>query len=133
MNFRTNKTAFGVLIGVVHHNYIELLGDGVDPMEAGSQRKLTLMYTSVNLAKDSIDPSKLGQKPNKNVLDLSGYGVHELKRCHTLMLTSITNVRNMAQASPSEVTDPSKVLKFAPDVARSYMDMRDFSFLNHHG
>ena len=112
------------------HNYNELLNDGVDPMEAGAHRKLTLMYTSVNLARDAVDPSKLGQKSNKNVLDLSGYDVHELKRFHTLMLTVITNVRHMAQAAPAAAADPSKVLKYVPDVARSYVEMRDFSFLN---
>ena len=115
------------------HNYNELLGDGVDPMEGGARRKLTLIYTSVNLARDAIDPSKLGQKTSKNALDLSGYDVHELKRFHTLMLTTINYVRSMAQFAPSATTDPSKVLKFAPDVVRIYMDMRDFGNLNRSG
>ena len=113
------------------HNYKELLGEGVGPMEGGAQRKLTMMYTSVNLARGAIDPSKLGRKPSKNALDSSGYDVRELKRFRTLMLTSITYVRNTEQASPAATTDPSKVLKFAPYVARSYIDMRDFNILNH--
>ena len=112
------------------HNYAELLSDGVDPMEPGAFRKLTLMQTSVQLAKDAVDPTKSGQKSNKNAIDLRGYDVHELKRFHTLMLTAISSLKSMAQNASSALSDPTKMLKHVPDMVRSFIEMRDFSALS---
>ena len=109
------------------HNYSELLSESVDPAEQGAFRKLSLMYTGVSLARDAIDPSKSNMKSTRNAMDLRGYDVHELKRFHTLMLTALNHVKNMAQAAPNASTDPSKMLKHVPDVVRSLVEMRQFS------
>ena len=113
------------------HNYAELLSGGVDPVEAGAFRKLTLMQTSLQLAKDAADPSKDTQKSSKNTIDLRRYDVRELKRFHTLIPPSIRSLKNMAQNAPSAASDASKMLKHVPDVVRSFIDMRDFSVLSH--
>ena len=113
------------------HNYTEFLPDSVDPLEAGACQKLTLMQTSVQLAKDAVGPSKATQKSIKNTIDLRGYDVHELKRVYTLSLSAIRSLKNMAQNAPSAASDASKMLKLVPDVVRSFTDMRDFSALSH--
>ena len=114
------------------HNYSELLSEGVDPTEQGAFRKISLMYTGVSLARDAIDPTKPGHKSGKNVMDLRGYDVHELKRFHTLLLSALTYVKNMAQAAPNASTDPSKMLKYVPDVVKSLVEMRQFSNVIHY-
>ena len=60
-------------------------------------------------------------------MDLRGYDVNELKRFHTLMLAAINSLKNMAQNVSSAFSDASKMLKYVPDVVKSFIEMKDFA------